>query len=63
MDTKVLWVDDKTAVVTYTWMGAGTYMNQPIPGTMYASTVWTERDGKWLAVFHQETAAAPPPKK
>ena len=65
MDTRVLWVDDKTAVVTYTWMGAGTYMKQPIPGTMYASTVWTERGGKWLAVFHQETApAAPtPPKK
>ncbi len=65
MDTKVLWVDDKTAVVTYTWMGAGTYKSQPIPGIMYASTVWTERAGKWLAVFHQETApAAPaPPKK
>ena len=63
MDTKVVWADDKTAVVTYTWMGAGTYMKQPIPGTVYASTVWTERGGKWLAVFHQETAAAPPPKK
>lgn len=61
MDTRVLWVDDKTAVVTYTWMGAGTYMKQPIPSTVYASTVWTERSGKWLAVFHQETAAAPPP--
>ena len=65
MDTKVLWVDDKTAVVTYTWMGAGTYMKQPIPGMMYASTVCTERGGKWLAVFHQETAPAmpAPPKK
>ena len=63
MDTKVLWVDDKTAVVTYTWMGAGTYMKQPVPGMTYASTVWTERNGKWLAVFHQETVAAPPPPK
>ena len=63
MDTKVVWVDDKTAVVTYMWMGAGTYMKQPVPGMVYASTVWTERNGKWLAVFHQETAAAPPPKK
>ena len=61
MDTKVMWIDDKSAIVTYTWMGKGTYMNQPMPGTAYASTVWTDRNGKWVAVFHQETAAAPPP--
>lgn len=65
MDTKVAWIDDKSAIVTYTWMGKGTYMNQPLPETVYASTVWTERNGKWVAVFHQETGAAPPspPKK
>src|SRR5690349_13075595 len=60
MDEKVTWVDDKTAIVTYTWMGSGTYMNQPIPSTTYASTVWADKNGKWVAVFHQETAAAPP---
>ncbi len=65
MDPKVMWIDDKSAIVTYTWMGKGTYMNQPLPETAYASTVWTERNGKWIAVFHQETGAAPPapPKK
>jgi hypothetical protein len=31
-----------------------------MPETVYASTVWTERNGKWVAVFHQETGAAPP---
>ena len=61
MDTKVLWIDDKSAIVTYTWMGKGTYMNEPIPETTIASTVWTERNGKWVAVFHQETAKAPAP--
>jgi len=60
MDAKVTWIDDKSALVTYTWMGKGTYMNQPFPETTYASTVWTERNGKWVAVFHQETGAAPP---
>jgi len=60
MDEKVTWVNDKTAVVGYTWMGSGTYNNQPVPPTVYASTVWTERNGKWVAVFHQESAAAPP---
>jgi len=65
MDTQVVWVDDKTAIVRYTWMGSGTYMGQPFPPTTYASTVWTERNGKWVAVFHQESPAAPPqpPKK
>ena len=66
MDMQVSWVDDKTAIVRYTWMGSGTFMGQPMPATTYASTVWTERNGKWVAVFHQETPMAPPaapPKK
>ena len=60
MDPKVMWIDDKSAIVSYTWMGKGTYMNQPVPETAYVSTVWTERNGKWVAVFHQESGAAPP---
>ncbi len=63
MNPQVLWVNDKTAVVAYTWMGKGTYQNQPLPETTYASTVWTERNGKWVAVFHQESIPAPPPPK
>lgn len=61
MNPQVLWIDDKSAIVTYTWMGKGTYMNEPVPETTIASTVWAERNGKWVAVFHQETAKAPPP--
>jgi len=60
MDEKVVWVDDKTAILTYTWMGSGTYQTAPIPATTFSSTVWTEKNGKWVAVFHQETAPAPP---
>lgn len=63
MDSKVMWIDDKSAVVTYTWMGQGTYMNKPIPPVVYSSTLWTNRSGKWVAVFHQETPAAMPAKK
>jgi hypothetical protein len=63
MNPQVLWVNDKTAVVTYTWMGKGSYQNQPLPESTYASTVWTERNGKWVAVFHQESIPAPPPPK
>jgi hypothetical protein len=61
MDTQVHWVDDKTAVLTYSWMGSGTFKGEALPATTYSSTVWTERNGKWVAVFHQESVAAPPP--
>jgi hypothetical protein len=61
MNEQVTWVNDKTAVVGYMWMGNGTYMNQPVPAMTYSSTVWTERNGKWVAVFHQESIATPPP--
>ncbi|MGE5835500.1 MAG: nuclear transport factor 2 family protein [Acidobacteriota bacterium] len=62
-DFKFIWVDANTVVMTYTWSGKGTMMGQPVPSPAYASTVWTKRGNAWKAVFHQETAAAPPQKK
>lgn len=67
-DSKVIWVDDKTAIHTYVWTGKGTMMGQRLPEKMYASTVYTDRGGKWVPIFHQETEAMkmpppPPPKK
>lgn len=60
VEPKVTWIDDKSAIVTYTWTGKGTWMKQPVPGKTYASTVWTERNGKRVGVYHHETPAAPP---
>ena len=57
-DEKVTWIDPNTAIVTYKWTGAGTFMGQPLPPVTYASTVWTKKGDKWVAVFHQESAAA-----
>lgn len=57
------WIDDNTVVMTYTWTGQGTAMGQPVPSPTYASTVWAKKNGKWWAVFHQETPAMPAPKK
>jgi len=57
-DEKVSWVDANTAIVTSKWTGSGTFQNQPVPGTTYASTVWTKKGDKWVAVFHQESEAA-----
>ena len=59
-DEKVLWVDPNTAVITYKWTGSGTFQGQPVPGVTYASTIWTKKGDKWLAVFHQESEAAKP---
>ena len=60
-ETKVIWQDANNAVLTYKWTGKGTYQGQPIPSPVWASTVWTKRNGKWTAVFHQETIPMPPP--
>ena len=55
---KYAWVNANTVVVTYTWTGKGVAMGQAVQSPVYASTVWTNRAGKWMAVFHQETPAA-----
>ncbi|MEO7192386.1 MAG: nuclear transport factor 2 family protein [Vicinamibacterales bacterium] len=60
---KYTWVDANTVVVSYTWTGKGTAMGQPVPSPAYASTVWTKRGAKWVALFHQESAAATMPMK
>jgi len=60
---KFVWADANTVVVSYTWTGKGMSMGQAMPSPTYASTVWTKRGAKWVAVFHQETAAAAMMKK
>ncbi len=62
-DFNYLWIDPNTVVVTYTWTGTGTFMGQPLPSPLYSSSVWHKRANGWRSVFHQETQAAPPPKK
>jgi hypothetical protein len=57
-DERVVWIDAVTALVTYKWTGSGTFSGQRLPPTVYASTVWTKKAGKWVAMFHQETEPA-----
>jgi hypothetical protein len=59
-DFKAMKIDDDAAIVTYTVKPAS---GKPGEGTMYASTVWVNRGGKWLAIFHQGTEARPAPAK
>ena len=56
------WINDASVVHMYRWTGKGTYEGQPVPSPTWSSTVWANRGGKWVAVFHQETTAmASPP--
>jgi hypothetical protein len=53
------WVNDTTVVHIYRWTGTGTFQGQPLSSPTWASTVWANRQGRWTAVFHQETNAMP----
>jgi hypothetical protein len=48
----------ESALVLYVWAGSGTFNNRPVAQTSLASTVWAKRNGRWLAVHHQETDLA-----
>ena len=61
-DSRIQWVDANTAVHSFKWTGKGTYKGEPIPSPVWMSTVWTKKNGKWMAVFHQESATMPAPK-
>lgn len=53
---RVTWTDGDSALLLYVRKGGGNASGEQSPQMMLASTLWTKRDGKWLAVHHQETA-------
>jgi hypothetical protein len=53
-DWKLAMVDADAALITYKGAAEGTCGGQPIP-TVWASSLWVNRKGKWLAFSHQET--------
>ena len=57
----VQFLNDTTAVLTYRFTGEGSFMGQPMPSPTWSSSVYVLRGGKWQAVFHQESVAAPAP--
>ena len=56
-DTKVVFPNKGTAVLTYKVTVEGSYQGQDISGVYYASSVWVNQGGKWLAVLHTEAKA------
>jgi hypothetical protein len=61
-DWKFVAADKDAAVVTYTVALKGTSGGEQIPTQpVRASSAWVNRDGKWLAVYHQDTEVMPAP--
>ncbi len=65
-DWQVVTIDEDAAVVLYTATAKGTADGNPIPATpTRGSSVWINRGGKWVAIYHQDCdvkpAAATPP--
>jgi hypothetical protein len=56
-DTKVVFPNKGTAVLTYKVSVEGSYQGQDISGVYYASSVWVNQGGKWLAILHTEAKA------
>ena len=57
-EMKVIPINASSAIVTYKLQQQGTVGGQPVPPLVYATTVWALKNGKWVAVFHQESTPA-----
>jgi len=58
-DWKFISLDKDAAVIAYKQTYGGTANGQAIPPqTIYASSAWVNRNGKWLVIYHQETDVA-----
>jgi uncharacterized protein DUF4440 len=56
-ETKVVFPNKATAVLTYKVTVQGSFQGQDISGVYYASSVWVNQGGKWLAILHTEAKA------
>jgi hypothetical protein len=58
-EPKAIPVSPDVAILTYKFSWTGGVTGQaPATTTVYASSVWRKRDGKWRSVFYQETPLA-----
>jgi hypothetical protein len=61
-DWKVLPIDKNAVVVTYTAHINGRIKGQPLVSSQVrGSTAWVNREGKWVAIYHQDSEAKPAP--
>jgi hypothetical protein len=58
-DIRVMQPADNVAIIAYALHAEGNYMDEEFSGDYYATSTWVNRDGKWWAIMHTETTAAP----
>ena len=62
-ESRFYWVNDTTVVHMFKETFEGTCNGETV-NPNWASTVWTNKNGKWLGAFHHESEITPPaPKK
>jgi hypothetical protein len=57
MDLKVTFLSSSTAILTYKSTQDATCGGQAVPATVWSSSVYVMRGGRWYAASHQETPA------
>lgn len=61
-DWKMLPIDNDSVILTYNVTVKATYKGKDLPpGPYRAAAAWVNRDGKWLALFYQQTPVKTPP--
>jgi hypothetical protein len=58
-DPQVVRVSDAAGMLIYKLTEHGTSHGHEFTATVYISTLYVKRDGKWVSLFSQETAARP----
>jgi hypothetical protein len=62
-DVKVKPIDKDALVLIYDITIKGAYKNEAVPlGPYHSGSAWVNRDGKWLAIYYQESLGEPPPQ-
>ena len=56
-DIKVTFLNNSTAIMTYKSAQDATCAGQPVPASVWSSSVYVMRGGRWYAASHQETTA------
>ena len=57
MDLKVTFLNSSTAILTYKSTQDATCGGEAVPPTVWSSSVYVMRGGRWYAASHQETIA------
>jgi len=60
-DVKFLRLSPNTGLITYKITEKGASHGHEFSAQAWVSSIWTERDGKWVCLFSQETAVRRPP--